>query len=104
MLLEGATAFADWYRRGVQAGAREDPNVRFVATANEMNAIRDVMEYVEAITEDKVGNAPWRAVRYYQGMLAITSCKDGVAALSSAQVHKVIDNGILPRDEDYERY
>lgn len=65
---EAQKAFHTFYRRGIEAGAIDDPNVRFVATGDESVKIRDGMLVAGDVCQQMLSTAPKHFIRLFCAM------------------------------------
>lgn len=65
---EAQDAFHTFYQRGVQAGALDNPEVRFVATGEESVKIRDGMLVAGDVCQQMLSTAPKHFIRLFCAM------------------------------------
>ena len=65
---EAQQAFHTFYRRGIEAGGIDDPNVRFVATGDESVKIRDGMMIAADVCQQMLDTSPKHFIRLYNAM------------------------------------
>lgn len=66
--LEAQDAFHTFYQRGIQAGALDNPEIRFVATGEESVKIRDGMLVAGDVCQQMLSTAPKHFIRLFCAM------------------------------------
>lgn len=66
--LEAQDAFHTFYQRGIQAGALDNPEIRFVATGEESIKIRDGMLVAGDVCQQMLSTAPKHFIRLFCAM------------------------------------
>ena len=74
--------FTRWYRRGIEAGAVNNPDYRFICTADELNAIREGVHVLADVVDWVIQDRPHAFVKMFLTMKKYVNDRGGRVTIS----------------------